>query len=231
MYKTDKVVPLNLPLPFIWALSPFFPSGAPHTPSPGEGKIPVAGARAGEASKGSRPFPTQPAPKPLRLPSRTPGPGGEGLEVQWVGALASEQGLGPGATFQQGSSSSSGSQGPLTRSTSSAPSRCWGWWGAAGLGSKPLWMAGICPFSLLLPFKPQPTAPPQGQSGGGQGRQGKPQSPPWKDDRLLVKRGQLSAILTSVAPCQFSPVPLTRGHSPFWLRFSGCMALGKTYLL
>ena len=46
------------------------------------------------------------------------GPGGEGLEVQWVGALASEQGLGPGATFQQGSSSISGPQGPLTRSTS-----------------------------------------------------------------------------------------------------------------
>lgn len=33
MYK--KVAPLNLPLPFVWALSPFFPSG--HlTPSPGK---------------------------------------------------------------------------------------------------------------------------------------------------------------------------------------------------
>lgn len=28
------MAPLNLPLPFIWALSPFFPSGAPHTSLP-----------------------------------------------------------------------------------------------------------------------------------------------------------------------------------------------------
>lgn len=42
MYNKDKVAPLNLPLPFIWALSPFFPTGAPHTPFPRGGNTPVA---------------------------------------------------------------------------------------------------------------------------------------------------------------------------------------------
>lgn len=42
MYNKDKVAPLNLPLPFIWALSPFFPTGAPHTPLPRGGNTPIA---------------------------------------------------------------------------------------------------------------------------------------------------------------------------------------------
>lgn len=46
MYKKDKVAPLNLPLPFTWAVSPFFPSGAPHTPLP-RGRKPLVPGKVG----------------------------------------------------------------------------------------------------------------------------------------------------------------------------------------
>ena len=103
------------------------------------------------------------------------GPGGEGLEAQWVGALASEQGLGPGAPFQQGSSSSSVPRGPLTRSTSSAPSRCWG--GLARARSHSAWLESASPHRCFL-LNPSPPLPDKDRRGG-QGRPGEPQSPPW----------------------------------------------------
>lgn len=157
MYKTDKVAPLNLPLPFIWALSPFFPSGAPHTPSPGEGKVPVAGGQGVGGISRQQPLPhlahSQASSSPIK---DSQGPGGEGLEVQWVGALASEQGLGPGATFQQGSSSISGPRGPLTRSTSSAPSRCWR--GLAWAQSHSGWLESAPPHRCFH-LNPSPLLP------------------------------------------------------------------------
>lgn len=147
----------------------------------------------------------QPLPHPARSQaSSSPvkdlaGPGGEGLEAQWVGALASEQGLGPGAPFSAGQQQQLCSPGA---SDQVHPFSSFQMLGGAGLGSKPLWMAGICLSSPLLPFKPQPTTPRQGQTR----RAGEPQSPPWTD-RLLVKRGQLSAILTSCSLPVFPSAP------------------------
>lgn len=46
MYKKDKVAPLNLPLPFTWAVSPFFPPGALHTPLP-RGRKPLGPGKTG----------------------------------------------------------------------------------------------------------------------------------------------------------------------------------------
>lgn len=83
MYKKDKVAPLNLPLPFLWAVLPFFPSGAPHTPSPGEGKMRLP-SRAG-GRPGASAFPGQ---RPRGRRARA-----EGLGVERVSALVSEQSL------------------------------------------------------------------------------------------------------------------------------------------
>lgn len=114
----------------------------------------MAGGQGVGASQGS-PFPhlahSQASSSPIK---DSQGPGGEGLEVQWVGALASEQGLGPGATFQQGSSSISGPPGASDQVHQFSSFQM-----LEGLAwAQPLLMAGICPSSPLLPFKPQPTA-------------------------------------------------------------------------
>ena len=65
MYKTDKVAPLNLPLPFTWALWPFFSGHLTHPPRGEEGP----------------PLPGRPMAVPTALPCHPPFPswGSQGL--------------------------------------------------------------------------------------------------------------------------------------------------------
>lgn len=88
MYKKDKVAPLNLPLPSIRLCRLSFPRGHLTHPPQGKERSLLLGRLEAAA----------PSPPSLLLrlrasrPGDSRGPGGEGLEVQWVGALASEQG-------------------------------------------------------------------------------------------------------------------------------------------
>lgn len=64
--KKDKVAPLNLPLPFIWALLPFFPSG--HLTHPPQGKERAVGGMAPGCSPLALPVAL---PRLLRFPGVT----------------------------------------------------------------------------------------------------------------------------------------------------------------
>lgn len=206
MYKKDKVAPLNLPLPFIWALSPFFPSGAPHTRLP-------RGRRDPAASQGlwrQRRCSVSPA---------FPAIGFTGAERGGPRSAAGGQ----GSCLRAGMCSFFRSQFPRCDHPPEAGATDIE---AHGLGFEPKGLPSWGDWHPPLPaaaFQFLPNSPPQAGVG-----QGSPRAL-LSGGQAPFKEGTAACHFGFCCSLAVSPVPLNWRHFPFSLRLAGRVALGKTY--